>query len=308
MTRMIPVSFPNREGLKLFGILHEPSENKNLDNVIIILSPGIKSRVAPHRLYVKFARELSESGYKVFRFDFYGLGDSGGEIDEELTANLYGSIQLGRFSQDTISAIDWYVNNFGPQKIILFGLCGGAITALHAASIDSRIHSIISLGIPVILDNPDIDPYKYITSGQLDELRRGYLGKIFKTKAWFRFITLKSDYKIIMRSLLQPFRQKINQKVHPLKQNNRYENDNFNPLFPQIFFKFLNERKLLLLFSETDRLYWEFEEKFIRRYKYQFEAVQENIELHLIKEANHILSFKTWQQQMITITQNWLKK
>jgi len=37
----------------------------------------------------------------VLRFDFYGLGDSEGEIREPMLADLYGSIQMGRYVKDT---------------------------------------------------------------------------------------------------------------------------------------------------------------------------------------------------------------
>ena len=66
-SKMIPVTFPNKDGLKLFGILHEPVVNKYLEKAIIILSPGIKSRVAPHRLYIKMARKFSEMGFLTVR-------------------------------------------------------------------------------------------------------------------------------------------------------------------------------------------------------------------------------------------------
>ena len=41
----------------------------------------------------------------MFRFDFYGLGDSEGEVDEAYLADLYGSVALGRYVDDTRDAL-----------------------------------------------------------------------------------------------------------------------------------------------------------------------------------------------------------
>ncbi len=89
-----PVFFDNRNKLRLFGILHRP-EGAGKDVCIIILSPGIKSRVAPHRLYIKMAESFCEMGYCVLRFDPHGIGDSEGEIEERMSADFYGSVQVG---------------------------------------------------------------------------------------------------------------------------------------------------------------------------------------------------------------------
>ena len=130
-----PVTFLNRKGCKLFGILHIPPQPRK-DVGIIILSPGIKSRVAPHRLYVKMARRFCEMGFCVLRFDPEGIGDSEGEIEERMSADFYGSVQVGRFVGDTIDAMDWMEKEHGISRFILAGLCGGAITGLLTGALD----------------------------------------------------------------------------------------------------------------------------------------------------------------------------
>ena len=78
-----PVIFPNAAGQRLFGMLHSPAVNRAKDMAVLLLSPGIKGRIAPHRLYIKLARQLCDAGFTVVRFDFYGLGDAEGELEEE---------------------------------------------------------------------------------------------------------------------------------------------------------------------------------------------------------------------------------
>ena len=83
--------FNNKDGLKLFGIYHEPENQVRRDTAILLLSPGVKMRVAPHRLYNKMAEQFVTMGFPVFRFDFYGLGDAEGEISDPILADVYNS-------------------------------------------------------------------------------------------------------------------------------------------------------------------------------------------------------------------------
>jgi hypothetical protein len=304
---MIPVTFPNKEGLTLFGIIHEPMENRYPDQAIIILSPGIKSRVAPHRLYVKMARKFSEIGFRVLRFDFYGLGDSEGEIEEKSTANLYGSIQVGRYIDDTIAALDWMQKKFSVNKFIISGLCGGAITGLHAAVKDSRIVNLIGLGIPVILDSSEIDHNQFITKGQLDGLRTSYIKKIFNLKAWIRFFSLKTDYRLMLKSIFRPLLARKEQRQEPLQTEQKDPAGNFNPHFPKILKDYASSRKIYLIFSETDRLFWEFQEKYLNNYPSDYESLKKNVSVEVIKEANHIFSFQKWQNEMLNLSVAWLR-
>jgi len=303
-SKMTPVIFKNNNNLKLFGILHTP-EKPTKEVGIIILSPGIKSRVAPHRLYVKMAAHFCELGFQVLRFDPEGLGDSEGEIDERFAADVYGTIQLGRFINDTISAMDWMQLNYNIKCFILTGLCGGAITGLLTGAEDQRVEAILGLGIPVILDSSNIDHSKYITKGQLKGLRDGYLRKILNPWAWIRFFLLKSDFKIMFKSLLQPFLKKSSEASEKAIIQN---NGNFNPHFPKAFHEVLTKRNILLVFSEADRLYWEFEEKYMFPYKEDLERIKHNLSIHIVKEANHIFSFKIWQEDMLEKTATWLLK
>jgi len=301
-TQVTPVTFFNKNGNRLFGMVHSP-ERETKEFGIIILSPGIKSRVAPHRLYVKMAVNLCELGFQVLRFDPEGLGDSEGEIDEGFAADVYGTIQLGRFINDTISAMDWMQTNYNITRFILTGLCGGAITGLLTGAKDQRVEALLGLGIPVILDSSNIDHSKYITKGQLNGLREGYLKKILSPRAWIRFLLLKSDFKIMFKSLLQPILTKSSKHSDkPLIK----KNGNFNPYFPVAFHEILSKRKILLIFSEADRLYWEFEEKYMIPYKEEFEQHKKNLKIQIVKEANHIFSFKKWQEDMLEKSRLWL--
>ena len=126
-----PVTFLNKDGQRLFGIFHEPAQRRVADTAILQLSPGVKMRVAPHRLYNKMTARFVELGYPVFRFDFHALGDSEGEAPEPMLADFYGATQVGRYISDTISAMDWSREK-GLTRFIASGLCALAIAVATA--------------------------------------------------------------------------------------------------------------------------------------------------------------------------------
>lgn len=301
-----PVIFKSRNGLKLHGMLHLP-DGQTRKTGIIILSPGIKSRVAPHRLYVKMSALFEGLGFAVFRFDPEGMGDSEGEVNEKQAADVYGSIQVGRFVDNTISAMDWMQSELGIKKFILSGLCGGAITGLLAGARDSRVDSLLGLGIPVILDGSNVDKTRFMTTGQLGAVRKGYFRKALDPKAWLRLLSFKSDYRLIFRSLWSSAAKKKSQGEQAGPPEEKKEQGNFNSLFPAAFRQMAGSRKLCLIFSESDRLYWEFQEKFSSAYKEEMDRYGRNVEIHVTPEANHVFTFRKWQDGAFGTMRKWLE-
>ena len=68
------------------------------------------------------------------------------------------------------------------------------------------------------------------------------------------------------------------------------------------------KRKMLLIFCGSDRLYWEFEEKFMGPFKDLFNERDEFYEISIVQNANHIFSFLEWQKEMLDITNSWIEK
>jgi len=269
-------------------------------------------RVAPHRLYLNMAERFAALGYSVLRFDFYGLGDSEGEVREEYLADLYGAVQVGRYIDDTIGAMDWMQRTYGIRKFIVSGLCGGAITGLLTAVKDQRIICLMGLAIPVILDGTHIDFTKYMTDAQLQGTRDGYVRKLRDLgawRSWVRFLTFRSHYSLIFRSLFKPLLVRIrggNSALAPPAQSE--DRDNTNPYFAPAFFNMVsNSRYVYLIFAGSDRLLWEYETKFVGRYRTRLESYSSWYEIHVTKDANHIFSFREWQEDMLDQCCRWLE-
>lgn len=314
MTCETPVTFQNRDGMTLFGIVHEPDPNAAIsDTAIILLSPGVKMRVAPHRLYNVMAKRFCEEGFRVFRFDFHGLGDSEGDRPEKFLADLYGHVQVGCYIDDTIAAMDWMESRYGVRKFVLGGLCGGAITGLLTAPRDERVAGLLALGIPVILDSTAIDQSRYITAGQMGRLREGYLKRLMSPGAWLRLLSFRSDFRLILKvfGAILPKRRDANHDTAPTVDRESsaasQSADNFNPHFPRAFFHMMESgRPILLLFSGADRLHWEFEEKFAQPFRERLQQYRHGYTLDVIQNANHILSSSESKQAMLEAACGWL--
>ena len=331
--RITPITFPNRDGLRLVGMLHEPSAGGRRDVAIVLLSPGVKTRVAPHRLYNKMAAALTAHGFTVLRFDFYGLGDAEGEVPLRLLRDLYGSVALGRYVNDTKDALDWLSRTHGYDRVVAGGLCGGALTALLTAGSDPRIAGVIAIGLPVMLDSADLDPRQFMTVGQLTDLRGRYFEKALNPKAWLRVISGRTDFRLMAKSLgtlitrkptATPVTPPTTTPATPAKAGpdagragsvppastpaaNTPQPANMNPHFAPAFFGTAEAgRPLLLLFSQADRLYWEFDEKFVAPNRARFDACAPALDLHVIASANHVLTFESWQAEMLAHLRRWL--
>jgi uncharacterized protein len=203
----------------------------------------------------------------------------------------------------------------GVDRVVVGGLCGGAITGILAAAGHAHVAGVLGLGLPVMLDGSGIDKTRYMTVGQLDGIRSKYFGKLLDLRSWARVITLRTDFRLLWRSLVTPFTRRV-AALREASNDARGSNpsptqapDNSNPLFPAAFRRLLADRRpTLLLFSESDRLYWEFREKYYDRQRQVLDHYADILEIGVVKEANHIFTFAEWQRQMLDWCTSWLER
>lgn len=306
-----PVTFANRRGLQLVGILESPGAAPAPDDlVVLLLSPGVKMRVGPQCLYRRMADAFLAQGLSVLRFDCHGLGDSEGELTEELLRDVYNHIEVGRFVDDTLDAMDWMARTYGTTRFLASGLCGGAVTGLLTAERDARVVGLLGLGLTVTLASRAADASRYMTRGQLEDMAQLYRRRLFKLEAWKRLLTFKADYRLIGRLVAHAVRKRLAPPAPaapaPAAAPPPAE-DNANPLVPPAVFTMLGSRRpLLLVFGGSDRLQWEYEEKFAARHRDRMAALPALCDVHVVPFANHVLSMAEWQQEMLDVSQRWL--
>lgn len=300
------VAFSNQSGQLLHGILHEPDPALARGVCVLLLSPGIKGRVGPHRLYLKIAARLVPLGFHVLRFDYYGLGDSAGELPESSLADMYNSIQAGRYIGDTIAAMDWMQKILGIRRFVGSGLCGGSISALATAEVDSRIECLLGMGLPTVLEGGPENWARILTRQQIASLRGSYFEKLADPKSLLRFFRGKSDYQVIWRII----KQWLIDRRAARKSNVETpvsEVDHTNPLFASAFMAMLeSSRPMILFFSGADRLRSQFAENFESHHEARIRSLRHLYDVHLVPDANHVFSESTWVAELLERAERWL--
>lgn len=304
-----PVVFANHQGIRLFGILDLPAGGRK-ETGVVFLNPGVKNRVGPHRIYVKLARRFAELGYPVLRFDAHGLGDSEGGGENEFLEDYFGAVEQGKFVGDAAAAMGWLEREVRIRRFVLAGLCGGAITGLLAGAAAPRVGGLLGIGIPVILNGSGIDPVAHMPKEELASIRKMYLGRIAKPGAWARFFTMRSNYRVLFKSLFIRGRFWAGSNSvgpRPEKAPGSGGGDNTNPLFAPALHRMLEEgKRVFLIFGEADRLYFEFKEKYLERHGERLQRFGDFFALVTVDQANHLFTFKKWQEVLFTKTLSWL--
>lgn len=303
------ISFENRRGETLFGTFHRPIEGLSSRIPVVLLAPGVKMRVGPGRLYVPLTDALTAMGHSVLRFDFSGLGDSDGVVNESELIDVYRSVERGRYIEDTLDAIDWIRERERSDRVMLGGLCGGALTALLAAEHCAAVESILSLGMTVALVGGPVKPAELLTRAQLDHRRALYYRRLLEPKSWARFFSGKTEYGVLFHSILRVVQRRLGQRPPDATSASApLPIADLNPDFPRAFLHFLGRGgRILLLFGEKDRLPSEYQEKFAIHYARQLEPHAPQIQLHIVPGANHVLSQRSWRSEMTAVVQAWSK-
>lgn len=305
----------NSAGQALYCHLHLPPTGvPRKDVACLLLSPGVKMRVAPHRLYRKLTDVFLRRGIPVFRVDFHGLGDSEGDLPEVQIDQLYRQVQQGRHVDDVRSAMNWLEKHHGIRRCIVGGLCGGAVTGLLAGEQDSRVVALYSIGIPVTFDGPAEQASQHMTRAELKNMRDGYIRKLLSPSSWLRLLTFRSDFGMITRSLSTALRNRRARKAtaHGMGKDatpapSSPPAPNLNTGFPRAFFRLLQRRApVLLLFSGADRLYAEYQEKFAEPWAAALTQHRQFIDVHVVEKANHVLGDPAWIAQADQLTERWL--
>ncbi|HLF04802.1 MAG TPA: alpha/beta fold hydrolase [Dehalococcoidia bacterium] len=130
----------------LFGCFHPPQGETVRESGIVLCYPLGREYIRSHRAYRQLAMHLSNAGFPVLRFDFYGCGDSGGERGEG---------QISQWLDDISAAVEEVRGRCNGDRVCLVGLrFGGALAMLAGA----RRGDVANL----VLWNPVVSGREYI--------------------------------------------------------------------------------------------------------------------------------------------------
>ena len=125
---------------KLFGIYHAPRPRSGRDEGILLCYPIGQEYMVSHWAFRKLSNLLSRAGFHVFRFDYFGTGDSAGES---------GGGTVSRWIADVRSAVRELQRISGLNTVSIVGLRMGAALAAEACALDVHMKNLV-LWDPVV--------------------------------------------------------------------------------------------------------------------------------------------------------------
>jgi pimeloyl-ACP methyl ester carboxylesterase len=322
-----PVTFLNSNGCRLFGMLYLPERAPGPRVGILISVNAIKYRLGTFRMHVLLARALRALGYTVFTFDPQGIGDSEGEFEFKLLSEHYYDIQTGKYDRDLADAVDFFSQECAPDRLILMGLCGGAISVLMEAAGDRRVDGLILLNIPVLIEDlarrGQADNAAKITSTHsASTLLKHKLQRFGQRDFWSRVVNLQVDWReesrLVTRSL-RVLAGRVGAKLAGLAGGGRKANgvlaqpvsDNrlYNMHFQRAFARAMEARKrVYFLFAELDPWTWIFKSEFQDRALQPGNPHEPNYQIEVIPAANHIFSGRESQKALEARLVDWLNR
>ena len=166
----------------MVGIVCQPAAPCGVGLVVVVGGP--QYRVGSHRQFVLLARRLAQAGFAVMRFDYRGMGDSGGDtrgfesVDDDIATAVAAL-------QQACPAV---------TRVVLWGLCDGASAALLYAGrqADARIAGLCLL-------NPWVRSDATLARTRL---KHYYSGRLRQQDFWARLWRGKFDFRQSWRSLM----------------------------------------------------------------------------------------------------------
>ena len=128
------VSFQNSDGIQLSGIVDWNSENTHAFCVFAHCFTCTKDLKA----IVRISRNLADRGFGVLRFDFTGLGGSGGQFHETTFQNN---------CEDVRAAVNFVTNEYEAPRFLIGHSLGGAAQMMMASQFPS-IQGIATIASP----------------------------------------------------------------------------------------------------------------------------------------------------------------
>jgi exosortase A-associated hydrolase 1 len=159
-------------GEPLVGVLHRP-ENPADIGLVSIIAGGPQYRAGVGRGMVVMARALAAQGVPVLRFDYRGMGDSGGEF-----------LGFENIADDLAAAVDTLKSEVpAVRQVVLWGGCDAASGAMIHGW---KIPGVISLA----LGNP------WVTTHEIHAavMNKHYLGRLREWTFWRK--VLRFEYNI----------------------------------------------------------------------------------------------------------------
>ena len=255
---------------------------------IVIVVGGPQYRIGSHRQFVLLARRLAAEGYPVLRFDYRGMGDSGGEAQS---------------FDDTGDDIDAAVGALaaacpGLREVALWGLCDAAsAAAMYLARRDDRVRGVALLNPWVRSDE----------SYARTQLKHYYLARIFSREFWSTLFRGRLDFRRSASDLIDVFLRSIwgNMDNAAAPGGTGPALRSFQSRMARGLRNF--ERPALLILSGNDLTAREFTDFASTDPEWRWLGECQTLCRRELPGADHTFSKAEWRRQVEELTLTWLE-
>lgn len=269
----------------LLGILHPGAPGA--DKAVLLAVGGPQYRVGSHRQFVLLARHLAAADIPVLRFDYRGMGDSGGALRS-----------FEDVGQDIRAAVDT-LTRAQPQvkRVVIWGLCDAASAACLYAPDDPRIAGLVLL-----------NPWVRTQAGEARTyLRHYYLARLRSPEFWSKLFSGGLRVRRSLASLLGLVR--VARAPIEAATDARGPPAPAGPALPDRMLQALGRFRgsILLILSGNDLTAKEFTDLADTRADWRRWARRAALERREIPAADHTFSSGPWRDQVATWTADWLR-
>ncbi len=273
----------------LLGIVHAGGAGARRGVLIVVGGP--QYRVGSHRQFLLLARALAAAGVPAMRFDYRGMGDSGGDY-----------LGFEHIGDDIGAAIDAFQRHCPSlEEIVLWGLCDAASAILFHAHADRRVAGIVLL-----------NPWVHSEAGAARAyLKHYYIARALDPAFWRKLAgggfrpgeSLKGMLGLIRTARRQEAPDE-NDENNDDGANQAAANDALAARMAEGLAKF--EGRVLLILSGRDLTAREFEDAAARSEPWRRLLDSGRIRRHHLKPADHTFSRADWRAQVEQWTVEWV--
>jgi exosortase A-associated hydrolase 1 len=268
------------DGCRLIGVLHLPA--KPATRGVLIVTGGPQYRVGSHRQFVLLARHLAAAGVPVMRFDYRGMGDSGGD-----------QRNFDQVGDDLRAAIGQFFRALpGLRDIVLWGLCDGATAAAFYAPGDARVCGLVLL-------NPWVRTGQGLARATLNHY---YVRRFFERAFWRKVASGAFDLRQSVRSLARLARQAATGRK-PAGADGDAGGD-----LPARLHRALSgfRGRILIILSGADIGAREFVALGERHAEWRALLAEPRVRQTTVAQANHTFGRKVWRDDVAAICTDWI--
>ncbi len=277
--------FFSAAGEDVFGILTSPVGEPR-GACAVLLSGGVWTpSPGRNRIWVRMARDLAADGYHSLRLDYHGVGESTGSTQTFLLD--------APFVEDALAGCAW-AGAQGVSRMILFGSCFGARTALASAVALDDVGGVAVFPVPV---------RDFAMGEKISSLPTSVLARKAVTRRGLAGL-LKADHR-------RAYRRIVAKKWRRARTGRQQEQPSrFEWVSPILLrqFRGLIERSvpILLLFGEDDSFYQDFLKAKEGRLGEVLEEAGELVQVRLVPGKTHGLATTAVQDAVVAELEGWL--